>query len=185
MEKYPDPRMEKDETGYASVQSRMTFYKGKKIFEEGTTGTQAYYIEKGKVQISVKEGDHDVIVSELEAGEIIGEMALITHEPRTATVTAVEDTTVTVISSSKFEQKLMMLEDKAIKTLIYVLVERLKEANKGQARHYRSLIDFQKRVTGMAQKIEQGVDETRTNELRSEIEPLLDRIDSVLNKYSK
>ncbi len=184
MAKYPDPRNEKDKAGMPKLQTRTVFYAGKTIFEEGSTGNRAYFIEKGRVEVSIQEGGHKIVVSELGPGEIFGEMSLISHEPRTATVKALDDTTVTVISQNKFEQKLATLGDPAIKTLIQVLVDRLKEANKGQARHYRNLVDFQQRVMGIAKRLEAGIDDERRTEFKQEIEPLLDRLETVLDKYA-
>jgi CRP-like cAMP-binding protein len=184
MTQYPDPRQEKDETGYTKLQSRNVFYKGKKIFEQGDEGTKAYFIEVGRVEVSITEGGHKVVVSELGPGEIFGEMSLLANEPRTATVTALDDTTVTIISKSKFEQRLAMLEDPVIKTLITVLIERLKSSNQSQVKHYSELMDFQGRVMGIARQLESGIDEKRGNEFREEVEPLLDELEFLLKKYS-
>ncbi len=184
MPRYPDPRQEKDPSGHPAIQTRTVFFKGQKIFEQGSNGNKAFFIESGRVEVSISEGGHKVVVSELGHGEIIGEMALITHEPRTATVTALEDTTVTVISEAKFQQRLSTLEDPAIKTLINVLVDRLKEANKGQARHFRNLMEFQGRIMGIAKRIGEGIDETRKNDFKAEVEPLLDQLEDLLDRYT-
>jgi CRP-like cAMP-binding protein len=183
MAQYPDPRQEKDKSGQIKQQSRTVFYKGNTIFKEGSTGNRAYFIENGRVEVSMTEGNHKIVISELGPGEIVGEMALITHEPRTATVTALEDTTVTIISESKFQQKLDSLGDQAIKTLITVLVDRLKEANKGQAKHFKNLVEFQERVMGIAERLEEGVDESKKDDFKREVEPLLDELESILDKY--
>ncbi len=165
------------------ILNREIFYKGQTIIEQGSEGFSAYYIEKGRVEITLHEGAHAVSVCELGRGEIFGEMALIDHEQRSATVKALEDTTVTVISAGELERKINAIEDKAIGTLMHVFIDRLKHANCGQLNQYKDLADFQDRITGLVEKAGRGIDETKRKAFRDDVEPVLKELDGLLEKY--
>ena len=167
------------------VLNREVFYKGQTIIRQGSEGYRAFYIEKGRVEVRVRDREHSVKVSELGPGEIFGEMALIEHSDRSATIIALEDTTVTVISNQEMEAKINMIEDKSAVGLIHVLIERLCAANRGQVHHYRNLAEFQDRMAGMIEKASSGIDERRRGEFRKEVTPLLEQLDALLDAYTK
>ena len=54
------------------------------IFAEGSPGDYLYVLLEGEVTVSIKGTD----VWQLRAGEIFGEMALIDHQPRSASAIA-------------------------------------------------------------------------------------------------
>ena len=58
---------------------------------QGELGDHALVIEAGEVQILVTHGSTERLVALAGAGEIVGEMALIDQEPRSATVRALTD----------------------------------------------------------------------------------------------
>lgn len=167
------------------VLNREVFYKGQTIIRQGCEGYRAFYIENGRVEVRVQDGPHTVKLSELGPGEIFGEMALIEHINRTATVTALEDTTVTVISGQEMNAKMNMIEDKSAVGLIHVLIERLCHANRGQMHHYRVLAEFQDRMAGMIEKASNGIEERKRAQFRDEVTPILDQLDTLLDAYSR
>lgn len=82
------------------------FTAGKLIFSEGDTGLEAYRIIAGKVEVSIHEEAHKVVLARLGVGEIFGEMAMIEQRPRSATIRALEDLNVEVISREDFDETL-------------------------------------------------------------------------------
>jgi CRP-like cAMP-binding protein len=181
---YLTPRKEMDPSGRQRLRRREAFYKGKVIFEEGARGDYAYYIEKGRVEVSVRSGTHRVVVSTLGVGEIFGEMALLSNQPRTASVTAIEDTTVTIISESELKAKVSQLGDVVIRSLFFLLIDRLKKATLGQAQQYTKLMDFQNRMLGLNQRLGSEFNDGQSAAMRAEIAPLLDKLETVLDKYA-
>ncbi|HEY0902034.1 MAG TPA: cyclic nucleotide-binding domain-containing protein [Micavibrio sp.] len=165
--------------------TREVFYKGQTIIEQGLSGNRAFYIERGMVEVMVKDGPYMVRVAVLGAGEIFGEMALIEHKDRSATVRALQDTTVTVITNAELDEKLNNVQDKAIRALIRVLLVRLRSANRGQMRHYKNLAEFQDRIAGLVEKASHGVEATRRDQFRSEVTPLLEQLDKLLAQYQQ
>ena len=75
------------------------FKKGTEIIKEGTSSDCAYIIESGRVQVSktLSNGEEQVI-GILEQNDIFGEMSLIDSLPRSATVLALEDCTISVMT---------------------------------------------------------------------------------------
>ncbi|WP_232293534.1 mechanosensitive ion channel family protein [Stigmatella aurantiaca] len=65
------------------------FGKGETIIQEGDAGHTFYLVASGEV--SVRTGKAQLEVTRLQRGSSLGEMSLLTGEPRAATVVAVED----------------------------------------------------------------------------------------------
>lgn len=77
---------------------------GTTLFEHGDGATHAYMILSGRIEISVEQGGHHVVISNLGPHEVFGELALISHQPRTATARALEDTDVMVITREHLQR---------------------------------------------------------------------------------
>lgn len=165
------------------VLTREVIYKGQSIIEQGSSGNRAFYIERGLVEVLVKEGPYMVRVAVLGPGEIFGEMALIERRERSATVRALQDTTVTVITNHELDEKLNNVSDKAVRALIRVLLARLRGANKGQIQQYKNLAEFQDRIAGLVEKVSTGVEASRREQFRNEVTPLLEQLDELLAGY--
>ncbi len=73
--------------------------KGQVIFNEGNRSDYAFIIEDGQVEVSRKRKDGNIeVVDILGRNDIFGEMGMIDGRPRSATVTALENSKVTLIS---------------------------------------------------------------------------------------
>ncbi|MEC7029533.1 MAG: cyclic nucleotide-binding domain-containing protein [Pseudomonadota bacterium] len=179
-----DPRKDLETTGKSKILNREIFYKGQTIIEQDSSSNRAFYIESGTVEISVRENQHSVSISKLGAGEIFGEMGLISHEPRSASAKAIEDTTVTIITEDMLNKRIEAISDKAIRKLIRVLIERLTQSNKGQLLHYKNLAEFQDRVIGLMNKADTGITKSKRAAFRDEAEPLLAQLEALLDKYN-
>jgi putative peptide zinc metalloprotease protein len=68
------------------------FRAGEIIFQEGEPGDQFYIIETGSVAITRQTDGKTLELARRGPGEYFGEVALLNDRPRTATVTALEDT---------------------------------------------------------------------------------------------
>ena len=105
------------------------FAGGEEIFRMGDRGRNAYIIERGRVEVSVTRDGENVIIAELGKGEIFGEMSMIDDAPRSATVTATEDTEVVVIQRSRFRQPLTAA-DPLMNLLLRVVLTRFRDAQR-------------------------------------------------------
>ena len=73
---------------------------GKNIIREGDPGDKFYLIRQGAVR--VRRGPEQKEVATLREGDFFGEMALLTGQPRNASVEAVTDTLLYVLSQDQF-----------------------------------------------------------------------------------
>jgi len=102
--------------------------KGETLFEEGEAASEAYLIKTGYVSIWRIEGAKTINLATKAEGEIVGEMALIDHTTRSATVTAESDLEVQSITKEQLE----IMLSKAPETLTMILrqlLESLRCAN--------------------------------------------------------
>ena len=81
-----------------------TFKKGDVIIEKGSDGTYAYIIESGKVEVSDLVNNEKAILAILGEKQIFGEMGLVEDKPRSATVTAIEDVRLAMLSRDNFNE---------------------------------------------------------------------------------
>ena len=73
---------------------------GDTLFQQGDAGDSLYIVINGRLRVTVNRGDaHEEIVAEIGRDEMIGEMALLTNDNRSATVRAVRDSTLIRLSN--------------------------------------------------------------------------------------
>lgn len=65
-----------------------TYARGETLIEEGDEGDALYILRSGSATVSRKIGDKDVVLAYAPAGKFVGEMALLFHQKRSATVRA-------------------------------------------------------------------------------------------------
>ncbi len=117
---------------------RINYQLGETIFRQDEKGDCAYMIERGSVELSVYAGNKIVIVRELEAGELFGEMALFKNQRRFSKAMALEKTCVVKINRDLIEAKLAKT-DPVITHLLRLTLRRLRQI------HYKFNIDKNKR----------------------------------------
>jgi predicted acylesterase/phospholipase RssA/CRP-like cAMP-binding protein len=86
------------------VESRVQWVRlqaGDTLFNAGDTGRDLYFVLSGRLRALGAGGR---VLSEMGRGESIGEIALLTGEPRTATVVAVRDSLLVGVSREAFEE---------------------------------------------------------------------------------
>ncbi len=75
---------------------------GEVIVRQGDPGDKLYVISQGQAEVFVEDGGIEVKVNVLNAGDYLGEYALLTNQPRTATVRAAQPTEVFTLSRASF-----------------------------------------------------------------------------------
>jgi CRP-like cAMP-binding protein len=96
---------------------------GTVIMDQGDPGTECFVIESGVASVYVR-GEH---VASLDAGSMVGEMALVDHRPRMATVAADTDLRLVRFDSKAFRTLLDEMPAVSEKVLT-ILSNRLKSA---------------------------------------------------------
>ena len=112
----------------ANSSQERSFKAGTKLVSQGDSGSALYVIKSGKARVTMHGGDgEERTVNTVGAGEVMGEMALLDDQPRSATVTAVDDVTALVLPVWEFRGVLKSHPDIALK-LLAVLSRRLRKA---------------------------------------------------------
>ena len=113
-----------------SAMKKIHVKKGEDIIKEGTQSDFAYIIEAGSVEVSKTNTDgKKQILGTLQEKEIFGELGLIDGLPRSATVTALEDCTVSVLTPDAFNS-LARRNPQALMPILKVLANRLRSTLK-------------------------------------------------------
>lgn len=134
--------------------NRQVYAAGEVVFQEGEVGDCAYIIEDGRVEICVANQKGERQVNLIGKGEMFGEIALIDHQPRTATVRATEKAVLIPIQR-KMVEGLLEKTDPIVRHLLLLILERYRgnrQASHPQARPAAA----------------DGVDSAWRNKLRSE-----------------
>jgi CRP/FNR family cyclic AMP-dependent transcriptional regulator len=75
------------------------FHKNQNVFSQGDVADTVFYIQKGKVKLTVtSEQGKEAVVAILESGQFFGEGCMNGHSMRIATTTAMEDCVITTIA---------------------------------------------------------------------------------------
>jgi CRP/FNR family transcriptional regulator, cyclic AMP receptor protein len=86
---------------------------GTVLTREGKTGREFFVLIEGTVEVT-RDGDK---IAELEAGQWLGEISLLTRSPRTATATATSPVRVLVVTDRAFRQVVEQMPSIALKVL--------------------------------------------------------------------
>jgi lysophospholipid hydrolase len=90
---------------------------GETLFRRGETGDAMYLIIAGRLRVSLLQNENsegkekEKILAELHPGDTLGEMAVLTGEPRSASVYAFRDTQLAKLSRDGFQRLLQKYPD--------------------------------------------------------------------------
>lgn len=125
----------------AGVLERRSVGKGEIFLQQGQEGSEAFLIQSGEVVVFTAHEGKRVDLMRLGAGQIIGEMALINAAPRNASVQALTECNLIVITRQTLNEKLTK-SDPTVRALMAMLMKRLEQANRAQLRNGGSLEDM-------------------------------------------
>lgn len=114
----------------AGVSETIHYPAGQVIFREGEIGDSLFVILNGFVKVAKtdEESRMETILSRLAAGDFFGEMSLFDAEPRSATITTLEDTEVLRLDKKHFFDLVTQNAQMCI-NMITFLGQRLRRAN--------------------------------------------------------
>jgi HEAT repeat protein len=113
----------------AAIASEQYYLQGEVIARQGDLGDEMYIIVSGQVLVTADAGSHSsgpVELARRGPGEYVGEMALISQEPRMASLVALGDVRVLHIDQPQFEAILRERPETSL-AVMRVLCARLKE----------------------------------------------------------
>ena len=88
--------------GLSRTAQEHIFAGGESIVRQGASGNSMYVVLKGRARVVLEPNGQEVAV--IEPGGFFGEMSMLTGEPRTATVRAIDDVRVLEVPSEQFRE---------------------------------------------------------------------------------
>lgn len=113
----------------ARVATQVRVPAGKILAREGDVGRELFIILEGSASVT-RDGRH---LTTLTVGDVVGELAVLTHHPRNATITAETDLGILVLTHSGLDQLLDDIPGLA-KHLLYEVAGRIDTATPDAAR---------------------------------------------------
>lgn len=105
---------------------------GEIVFQEGERGDIMYIIWSGRVALVKGNLDSPTILAYRGAGEIIGEMAIIENQPRSATIVALENLRILGINRGRFERLLQETPSVSL-SIMEMLSSRLRRSDEARS----------------------------------------------------
>lgn len=87
-----------------STLKRITFPAGHRIIHQGAHGDRLFILQHGSCEVNLQKNQQSHVMGHLKAGDIFGELALITGDCRSANVDAMSDVVVWALDKEAFEQ---------------------------------------------------------------------------------
>lgn len=130
---------EVDRSMIAECLEEVTFAEGESIVTQGDSGDSMFLIRHGEVKVMLEKYGQVKEVAQISQGNYFGEMALLTGENRTATVTAKTDTDVFILRKEPFSE--VLLSNSAIANIIAGKVSKRSAALKSNLSQFSDVID--------------------------------------------
>jgi CRP/FNR family transcriptional regulator len=138
----------------AKVAIPRAFPKGARVFHEGDESDACYVIRDGEVRVTREHPDGRAIaLATLGPGELVGELAMLDGEVRSASVEALTDVELLAISAADMRGLLERNADITAK-LVVALTKRLRETNERISR--QSFQTVPSRVAGVLSQLVSG-----------------------------
>jgi EAL domain-containing protein (putative c-di-GMP-specific phosphodiesterase class I) len=106
---------------------RIELHPGDVLFREGDAPTTAFLIESGSLRITADRDGAPMLLSDLGAGALVGEMAVLDDSPRSATATALAPCVLTPIDRTQFAERLEAA-DPVVRALLLSQLSRYRTA---------------------------------------------------------
>lgn len=157
------------------------------IMHQGDDGFCAFLIQSGTVQIFLTQEDgSEVELARMGTGQIFGEMALVFDAPRTASVRALEDCNLIVITRKTFMDKLNR-SDPTVKAMVEMLSRRIIDNNATLANKKSDFDDLTQTVNAIFQNISQslprGQQRLFQNAILPKLKDFLDSLQAFRDRY--
>ena len=155
---------------------------GSLIMRKGDAGNCAYLIQSGKVSVFSEHKGKKVELATLELGEIFGELALIFDEPRTASVMAVEDCNLIVLTREVLQKKIER-SDPTIKSIVGMLTKRIVSANNSMINQNKDVSDLAETARIIYQNVFGSLKKGQQDAFQAEVLPKLEAFLESVKKF--
>jgi HEAT repeat protein len=113
----------------ATIAGEHFFAPGEVFAKQGELGDEMFIVISGEVEVRMrKEGGEEVVITRRKPGEFVGEMSIISQQPRMASLAADGEVRALCVEKTLFESMLRERPEVGL-ALIRALVERLRDRN--------------------------------------------------------
>ena len=102
--------------------------KGELLFAEGENSRAMYFIKSGMLRLYKKKGDSNIELDTIRSGQVLGELAFLDGNPRSASAEALTECVLVEVSGSAFQNVLTQMPD-WLKIMLKTVVGRLRTAS--------------------------------------------------------
>lgn len=169
-------------TSQDNILERRFFPAGSLIIQEGDPGYAAYLVQSGSVHVFSRDDKTKVSLAWLGPGEIFGEMALLSDEPCTASVEAIDDCNLVVISRQLFLRKLNG-SDRTIQAMLKMLTSRVVDANSAVINSVHSIRDLEETIQVTFSNVLENMPEEQKKSFRDAVLPEINRLLEALQSF--
>ncbi len=156
--------------------------KGSIIMRQGDEGYSAYLVQSGRVSVYSNIDGQNIELAQLGMGEICGEMALINEDVRSASVRAIEDSNLIVITRASFDQR-MENSDPAIRAMVQMLIKRIQTGNTDILDRKSDLVDLKKSVQTIYDNVRSGFNEKTAQSFDRNVKEKLDALLNAIDDF--
>ncbi|MEK7691045.1 MAG: cyclic nucleotide-binding domain-containing protein [Bdellovibrionota bacterium] len=117
--------------------------RGEILFSEGDTSRAMYLVKSGMIRLYKKKGDQRIELDTVRSGQVLGELAFLDGNPRSASGEALTDCELMEISGPTFEDILKRIPD-WLKILLKTIVGRLRTASTRIRQLESSAVEYDK-----------------------------------------
>ncbi|WP_322761292.1 Crp/Fnr family transcriptional regulator [Frankia sp. Cr2] len=131
-----------------------TYRNGDVLLQEGDRADRTMMIRSGRVKIvTVAESGYETLLAHRGPGDLIGEMAVIDGETRSASVVALEDVTVAVVSAEVF-RAFIADHPEVARAMVGSIAQRLRESDRRRSElgAYPTAIRLARHLLELAQR---------------------------------
>ena len=156
--------------------------KGDIIIREGEEGATAFLIQFGSVQVFSMHNDKKVVLSTLKMGEIFGEMSLLRDQRRSASVEALEDCNLIVITRQSLKEKAEKA-DPTIRAILAMLMRRIQQGNDSLMNKKPTFEDLQEGLYLIYEDLLAELPKLKKPLFRNEVLPLIEQVNQKMAEY--
>lgn len=114
--------------GASTGQTIRRLKKGELLFAEGDTSRAMFFLRAGMIRLYKKKGDSQIELDTVHSGQVLGELAFLDGNPRSASGEALTDCELLEVSGPAFQEVLAKMPD-WLKILLKTVVGRLRTAS--------------------------------------------------------